>query len=76
MSFINQEYAEAKKHLDRYQALGQQSARALLLGIRLERVFGNKDQEASYLLVLKNRYPYSKEYLEYKQTMMYNNKRY
>lgn len=75
MSFINQEYADAKKHLDRYQALGQQSSRALLLGIRLERVFGNKDQEASYLLVLKNRYPYSKEYLEYKQTMMYNNKR-
>lgn len=70
MNFINQEYADAKKHLDRYQALGQQSSRALLLGIRLERVFGNKDKEASYLLVLKNRFPYSKEYLEYKQTMM------
>jgi type IV pilus assembly protein PilF len=70
MSFQNQEYADAKKYLDRYQALGQQSARALLLGIRLERVFGNKDKEASYLLVLKNRFPYSKEYLEYKQTMM------
>lgn len=70
MSFQKQEYAEAKRHLDRYQALGQQSARALLIGIRLERVFGNKDKEASYLLVLKNRFPYSKEYLEYKQTMM------
>lgn len=70
ISFQNQEYADAKRHLDRYQALGQQSARALLLGIRLERVFGNKDKEASYLLVLKNRFPYSKEYLEYKQTMM------
>ena len=70
MSFQNQEYADAKRHLDRYQALGQQSARALLLAIRLERIFGNKDKEASYLLVLKNRFPYSKEYLEYKQTMM------
>ena len=70
ISFQRQEYADAKKHLDRYQALGQQSSRALLLGIRLERVFGNKDKEASYLLVLKNRFPYSKEYLEYKQTMM------
>lgn len=70
LSFNNQEYADAKRSLDRYQALGQQSSRALLLGIRLERVFGNKDKEASYLLVLKNRYPYSKEYLEYKQTMM------
>ena len=70
ISFQRQEYADAKKHLDRYQALGQQSARALLLAIRLERIFGNKDKEASYLLVLKNRFPYSKEYLEYKQTMM------
>lgn len=70
ISFQKQEYADAKKYLDRYQALGQQSARALLLGIRLERIFGNKDKEASYLLVLKNRFPYSKEYLEYKQTMM------
>ena len=70
MSFQRQEYADAKKHLDRYQALGQQSSRSLLLAIRLERIFGNKDKEASYLLVLKNRFPYSKEYLEYKQTMM------
>lgn len=70
ISFQKQEYADAKKYLDRYQSLGQQSARALLLGIRLERIFGNKDKEASYLLVLKNRFPYSREYLEYKQTMM------
>ncbi|MEN0036191.1 MAG: type IV pilus biogenesis/stability protein PilW [Cellvibrio sp.] len=70
IAFQKQEYADAKKHLDRYQALGQQSPKALLLGIRLERIFGNKDKEASYLLVLKNRFPYSKEYLEYKQTMM------
>jgi type IV pilus assembly protein PilF len=68
--FLAKEYAKAKEHLDRFQSMGQQSPRALLLGIRLERIFGNKDKEASYLLVLKNRFPYSKEYLEYKQTMM------
>lgn len=70
INFQNQEYAAAKQHLDRYQALGQVTPRSLLLGIRLERIFGNKDKEASYLLMLKNRFPYSKEYLEYKQTMM------
>lgn len=70
LNFQKQEYAEAKKNLDRYMALDQSSPRSLLLGIRLERVFGNKDKEASYLLMLKNRFPYSKEYLEYKQTMM------
>lgn len=70
INFQQKEYAKAKEHLDRFQAAGQQSPRALLLGIRLERIFGNKDKEASYVLVLKNRFPYSKEYLEYKQTMM------
>lgn len=68
--FQAKEYAKAKEHLDRFQSTGQQSSRALLLGIRMERIFGNKDKEASYLLMLKNRFPYSKEYLEYKQTMM------
>lgn len=70
LNFQKQEYADAKKNLDRHMALGQTSARSLLLGIRLERVFGNKDKEASYVLMLKNRFPYSREYLEYKQTMM------
>ena len=70
INFRNQDYAAAKQHLDRYQALGQVTSRSLLLGIRLERVFGNKDKEASYVLMLKNRFPYSREYLEYKQTMM------
>lgn len=70
ISFLNRDYALAKQHLDRYQALGQVSPRSLLLGIRLERVFGNKDNEASLVLMLKNRFPYSREYLEYKQTMM------
>jgi type IV pilus assembly protein PilF len=70
INFQKQDYAAAKQHLDRYQALGQVTSRSLLLGIRLERVFGNKDKEASYVLMLKNRFPYSREYLEYKQTMM------
>lgn len=70
INFQEKDYAKAKEHLDRFQSTGQQSSRALMLGIRLERIFGNKDKEASYLLMLKNRFPYSKEYLEYKQTMM------
>jgi type IV pilus assembly protein PilF len=70
MNFEDQEYAAAKKNLDKFMDIGQHTARGLLLGIRLERIFGNKDREASYLLILKNRFPYSKEYLEYKQTML------
>lgn len=68
--FVDQEYPKAKEYLDRFMSLGQQTPRSLLLAIRLERMFGNRDREASYVLVLKNRYPYSKEYLEYRQTLM------
>lgn len=68
--FSEQDYPKAKESLDKFMNLGQQTPRALLMAIRLERMFGNKDREASYVLVLKNRYPYSKEYLEYRQTLM------
>lgn len=64
--FDRQEYPEAKKYLDQYMAIEKSSARSLWLGIRLERIFGNKDSEASFVLALKNLHPYSKEYLAYK----------
>lgn len=69
MNFQRQNYADAKAYLDRYLELSRPSARSLLLGIRIERTFGNKDKEASYVLALKNLHPYSREYLEYKQYM-------
>lgn len=69
LSFQKQDYANAKAYLDQYSTLTRATARSLLLGIRIERTFGNKDKEASYALALKNLYPYSKEYLEYKQYM-------
>ena len=67
INFLNKEYAEAKKNLDVYATSGQVSARSLLLGLRLEHIFGNKDKEASLLNQLKSMFPYSSEYLEYKQ---------
>lgn len=70
MSLHLKEYADAKMYLDKYMSLSPATSRALLIGIRLERIFGNKDKEASYLLMLKNKFPYSKEYLEYKETML------
>ncbi len=64
--FNNQSYAEAKKYLDAFAKVSRNTARSLWLGIRIERIFGNSDKEASYLLALKNLYPYLKEYLAYK----------
>jgi type IV pilus assembly protein PilF len=67
INFQKQEYAEAKKNLDVFTSIAEHTPRSLMLAIRLERVFGNKDKEASLALLLKNNYPYSKELLEYKQ---------
>jgi len=63
------QYAKASESLDRYRLLVKQSSpRALLLGIRVAREFGDKDGEASYAMALRNLYPRSKEYLDYMQS--------
>ncbi len=72
LKFNKQEYALAKSSIDKYGELSKHSARTLWLGIRLERIFGNRDKEASYGLALKNLHPYSQEYLEYKQSLPEN----
>lgn len=67
INFQKQEYADAKRNLDVYDSLAGASPRSLMLGIRLERVFGNRDKEAVLAMRLKNNFPYSKELLEYQQ---------
>lgn len=69
MAFENKDYSQAKRRLDQFGQIVRHTARSLWLGIRIERIFGNKDKEASYALALKNLHPYSKEYLEYKREM-------
>ena len=66
IAFKAEQYSDSKRYLDQHSRNGKQTARSLWLGIRIERIFGNKDKEASYALALKNRFPYSKEYLEFK----------
>ena len=67
MAFKEQDYATSKRYLDRFNQSGEASARSLWLGIRIERIFGNKDKEASQSMALKNLFGYSREYLEYQQ---------
>ncbi len=69
ISFDAQDYAAAKNYLDQYTRVSKPSPKSLWLGIRIERIFGNKDKEASYALALRNLHPYSKEYLEYKKLL-------
>lgn len=66
--FLEGEYTKSKRLLSRFEKLSKPTPASLWLGVRIERVFGNKDKEASYALALKNLHPYSKEYLEYKNS--------
>ncbi|WP_439133619.1 type IV pilus biogenesis/stability protein PilW [Pseudomaricurvus sp.] len=67
--FEKKDYTVARHYLEQYGKRARQTPRSLWLGIRIERIFGNKDKEASYALALKNLHPYSPEYLEYKKSI-------
>lgn len=66
--FELEDYAESKRFLDLFAERATHTPRSLWLGIRIEQIFGNEDQEASYALALRNLYPYSRENLEYIQS--------
>ncbi len=72
--FDEKDYAKSKEFLDRYTAILGRTSKSLWLGIRIERIFGNKDKEASYVLALKNLHPYSREYLMYTKSLNNVNK--
>lgn len=67
--FNEKNFTMAKHHLDQYAKLARHTPKSLWLGIRIERIFGNLDQEASYALALKNMHQYSAEYLEYQKSL-------
>ena len=69
LMFEEEDYARSKQYLDRFSQNSDATPASLWLGIRIERVFGNQDKEASYGLALKNLFPYSKEYLSYKRLL-------
>lgn len=65
--FEQAEYAKAKSALLQFQQLNDNmpNPKALWLGIRIERILGDRDKLASYELALKNMFPKSPEYKEY-----------
>ncbi|MBU2887306.1 type IV pilus biogenesis/stability protein PilW [Gilvimarinus agarilyticus] len=67
--FSQGEYKSAKQYLAAYEQIARPMPQSLLLGIKIERMFDNVNKEASYALLLKNKFPYSKEYLEYKSIL-------
>jgi type IV pilus assembly protein PilF len=65
--FEKNDLPRAKRYLTRYEELTGPRARALWLAVRLEHAFGNKSGEASKALALEKMFPYSQQYLDYKQ---------
>ncbi|WGL17914.1 type IV pilus biogenesis/stability protein PilW [Microbulbifer bruguierae] len=72
LKFEKQDYSQAKQYLDRFSEKNRQIPQSLWLGIRIEKIFGNRDKERSYALALKNLFPYSAETLKYQQMMAEN----
>lgn len=66
LEFDRGNFAESRMYYEQFIKLSRQTPRSLWLGIRLMKVFGEDDRLASYALFLKNQYPASREYLEYK----------
>lgn len=59
-------FAEARVYLgDALKLMGQPTAEALWLGVRIERKLGNRSTEGSYASQLRGRYPASPEYQEF-----------
>ncbi|WP_461535834.1 type IV pilus biogenesis/stability protein PilW [Spongorhabdus nitratireducens] len=70
--YRRQAYREAQQHYTLFRRGAPQTAASLWLGIRLARVLGLKDDEASYALLLTKRYPQSAEAKEYLKAQNYD----
>lgn len=65
LTFEDKDYVAARSYYDGYSQQARQSAQSLLLGIRLAKVFDDRDQAASLGLQLKRLYPGTPEYQQY-----------
>lgn len=65
LAYTDKEYVPARRYYEAYSRLSEQSARSLLLGIRLATVHEDRDKAASLGLQLKRLYPGTPEYQQY-----------
>lgn len=61
LSFDRQDYAGSRKYLYKYLKLARHNAASLWLGILLEKKTGNTNRVASYSILLKGKFPDSKQ---------------
>ncbi|MDT8310699.1 MAG: type IV pilus biogenesis/stability protein PilW [Methylophaga sp.] len=61
ISYQQQNYLQARGYIQRFHDAATWTARALLLGIKTENKLGDEDAIASYILILRSRFPDSDE---------------
>ena len=61
ISYETASYLSARAYLQRYLEISSHTAKSLWLGIRIERELGDKNTLSSYTLLLKNKFPDSRE---------------
>ena len=61
ISYATDNYLSARGYLQRYLEISTHTAKSLWLGIQIENELGDKDALSSYKLLLKNKFPDSKE---------------
>jgi type IV pilus assembly protein PilF len=61
IAFNNQQYHRCRSYLARFSAVAAKTPEFLWLGIRNERILGDKNQISSYSLLLRNGFPDSDE---------------
>lgn len=67
MHYRRGDFVKGWEYFGQFRALSRQSARSLLLGIHLARRVQDHDAEASFALELRNLYPHSPEYVQYRK---------
>ncbi|WP_213879061.1 type IV pilus biogenesis/stability protein PilW [Pseudomonas sp. dw_358] len=65
LSYEDRQYVPARNYYEGYSQISEQNARSLLLGIRLAKVFQDKNKAASLGLQLRRLYPGTPEYKQY-----------
>ncbi len=75
LEFDHGNFSTAKQWLDQHNRLSQATPASLWLGLRLARVFGDRDTEASNAMALRNLFPYSEETLAYQDWLQENDGR-
>jgi type IV pilus assembly protein PilF len=65
LAYDEKQYVPARKYYDSFSKLTEQNAESLLLGVRLAKIFDDRDKAATLGLQLKRLYPGTPEYKQY-----------